>query len=47
MRTDSKIYNDGYHYQQGGCECGKDKPYYPYWAGLDELYVSCDQKLME
>ena len=38
MRTDSKIYNNGSFYQHH--EDGKDKPFYPYWAPLREVYVA-------
>lgn len=38
IRTDSRIYNNGSHYQQH--EDGQDKPFYPYWAPIREVYVS-------
>ena len=38
IRTNSKLQNDGSFYQQ--YEDGRDKPYYPYWSGLDALYIS-------
>ena len=41
--TDSKSYNSGVHYQKEKCKCGRDKPYYPYWASFDELYVNASE----
>ena len=38
VRTDSKIYNDGKFHQK--YNNGKDKPYYPYWASIREIYIS-------
>ena len=41
MRTDSTIYNNGEFFQEH--EDGQDKPFYPYWAHLREMYVALKQ----
>ena len=38
MRTSSDIYNQDSWVQK--YEDGRDKPYYPYWAHIREIYLS-------
>ena len=40
MRTNSETYNNGAFHQKH--EDGQDKPFYPTWVPLKELYVSTE-----
>ena len=43
IRTDSKLYNDGKFFQ--AYPDGRDKPYYPYWANISDLYFKLEELL--